>query len=85
MTSKFSAAAGLGLVLFGMGAVPAMAAPGGDRDTRQMAEATQVRPVSDIRPAEAEAEDDGANCSKLRRRLWIEGEGWLVRRVTICR
>jgi hypothetical protein len=85
MTFNFPAAAGLGLVLFGMGAASAMAAPSADRDTRQMAEATQVRPVSDIRPAEAEAEEDSANCSKLRRRLWIEGEGWLVRRVTICR
>lgn len=85
MISKLSAATGLGLFLLGMGAASAMAAPSVDRDTRQMAEATQVRPVSDVRPPEAEADDDSANCSKLRRRLWIEGEGWLVRRVTICR
>lgn len=85
MISNLSAAAGLGLVLFGTCAAPALAAPSADRGARQVAEATQVRPVSDVRPAEAEAEEDGANCSKLRRRLWIEGEGWLVRRVTVCR
>lgn len=85
MISKLSAAAGFGLVLFGACAVPALAAPSADRGAKQMAEATQVRPISDARPAEAEAEDDGAICSKLRRRLWIESEGWIVRRVTICR
>jgi hypothetical protein len=25
-----------------------------------------------------------ANCSKSRKRLWVEGEGWIVRRVTTC-
>lgn len=85
MISKLSAAAGLGLVLFGVGAAPVLAAPAADRGARQVAEATQLRPVSDARPAEAEAEEESANCSKLRKRLWIEGEGWLVRRVTICR
>jgi len=83
MTPKLFAAAGFGLVLFGTSA--ALAAPAADRGARQMAEASQVRPVSDIRPVEAESEDDAANCSKLRKRLWIEGEGWIVRRVTICR
>ncbi len=89
MTPKLFAAAGFGLVLFGASA--ALAAPAADRGARQMAEASQVRPasdirpVSDVRPAEAESEDDAANCSKLRKRLWIEGEGWIVRRVTICR
>lgn len=29
--------------------------------------------------------DDEASCSRARRRLWIEGEGWVVRRVTTCR
>jgi hypothetical protein len=83
MNSKLFAAAGFGLAFFGASA--ADAAPAADRGTRQVAEATQVRPVSDVRPAEAEPEEEGANCSKLRKRLWIEGEGWLVRRVTICR
>jgi hypothetical protein len=25
-----------------------------------------------------------ASCQKSRKRLWVEGEGWLVRRVTTC-
>lgn len=83
MISKFFAAAGFGLALFGASA--ALAAPAADRGARQVAEASPIRPVSDVRPADAEPEEDAANCSKLRKRLWIEGEGWIVRRVTICR
>jgi hypothetical protein len=30
------------------------------------------------------AADEGANCTKSRKRLWVEGEGWVVRRVTTC-
>jgi hypothetical protein len=30
------------------------------------------------------ATDEDANCTKSRKRLWVEGEGWLVRRVTTC-
>jgi len=25
-----------------------------------------------------------ANCQKSRKRLWVDGEGWIVRRVTTC-
>ncbi|MEE7447231.1 hypothetical protein MRF4_05080 [Methylobacterium radiotolerans] len=38
----------------------------------------QVHPVSVER-------DDDVTCSRARRRLWIEGEGWVVRRITTCR
>jgi hypothetical protein len=24
------------------------------------------------------------NCQRSRKRLWVEGEGWMVRRVTTC-
>jgi hypothetical protein len=30
------------------------------------------------------AEEENANCTKSRKRLWVEGEGWIVRRVTTC-
>ncbi|GJD97542.1 hypothetical protein OCOJLMKI_4774 [Methylobacterium iners] len=30
-------------------------------------------------------EDDGSNCTRSRKRLWVDGEGWIVRRVTTCR
>lgn len=29
--------------------------------------------------------DAEAVCTKVRRRLWVEGEGWVVRRVGHCR
>ena len=35
--------------------------------------------------AVSESEDESVNCSRSRKRLWIEGEGWIVRRVTTCR
>ncbi|WP_036266056.1 hypothetical protein [Methylobacterium sp. 10] len=32
-----------------------------------------------------EAEDDALACTKSRKRLFVDGEGWIVRRVTTCR
>ena len=26
-----------------------------------------------------------ASCSRVRRKLWVEGEGWIVRRIAVCR
>jgi hypothetical protein len=34
--------------------------------------------------AKATPEDDGA-CLTARKKLWVEGEGWIVRRITTCR
>jgi hypothetical protein len=28
---------------------------------------------------------DDVECPRIRRKLWVEGEGWIVRRVTLCR
>jgi hypothetical protein len=28
--------------------------------------------------------NEGLNCDRSRKRLWVEGEGWIVRRVTTC-
>jgi hypothetical protein len=45
-----------------------------------------ARPEPD-RPADpvlvSTAGDDG--CSRVRRKLWVEGDGWIVRRVSLCR
>jgi hypothetical protein len=30
------------------------------------------------------AGDEGPGCNRARRRLWVEGEGWVVRRVATC-
>lgn len=32
----------------------------------------------------AEDGEGTVNCVRPRKRLWVEGEGWIVRRVTIC-
>jgi hypothetical protein len=55
------------------------------------ARATKV--ASKLTPAPADAEDpqttssvavDDDRCQRTRKRLWVEGEGWVVRRVTTC-
>jgi hypothetical protein len=39
-----------------------------------------------VQASEAEAAPaDDAACTKVRKRLWVDGEGWIVRRVSICR
>ncbi|MGU3360412.1 hypothetical protein ACLBWX_08775 [Methylobacterium sp. M6A4_1b] len=43
--------------------------------------APAVTPVAAV----TESDDDAVNCSRSRKRLWVEGEGWIVRRVTTCR
>ncbi len=66
----------------------------------QAASAVAVRtksaaaPVVTTQAAVKEPETTGAvekasstlepNCAQSRRRLWVEGEGWIVRRVTTC-
>jgi len=41
---------------------------------------TQAQPALAVEPA-----DDMTNCNRARRRLWVDGEGWIVRRITTCR
>ena len=58
---------------------PAEAAPGATETKVAEASPQQVHPVTAVE------RDDDASCSRARRRLWIEGEGWVVRRITTCR
>ena len=58
----------------------ALAAPVSDRSPARIAQAAPT-----TRAAASPGEEDAAACSRLRRRLWVEGEGWVVRRVTTCR
>ncbi|MCJ2135764.1 hypothetical protein MKK69_17170 [Methylobacterium sp. J-026] len=49
-------------------------------------DATKVADASpQVHSATSADRDDEASCSRSRRRLWIEGEGWVVRRITTCR
>lgn len=79
MLRSGAAATFFGLSAVALIALPAQAAPPSDRGVAKVAEAATVRPA-----AVTESEED-ANCSRIRRRLWVEGEGWIVRRVTTCR
>ncbi|MGV7031435.1 hypothetical protein [Methylobacterium symbioticum] len=76
---KILAATALAAPLLAVGLGAASAAPASDRAVAKVAEAT-----STVRPVAAEPEEE-ANCSRSRKRLWIEGEGWVVRRITTCR
>ncbi|WP_430911162.1 hypothetical protein [Methylobacterium sp. sgz302541] len=69
------------LLLIGL-AAPASAASAPEERPVKMAEAARVDPA--LAPAQ-EADGEGYACNKARRRLWVEGEGWVVRRVTTCR
>ncbi|HEY8566621.1 MAG TPA: hypothetical protein VIL65_14055 [Beijerinckiaceae bacterium] len=45
--------------------------------------------ISDAGPETTSAlpkvSEDEPACERSRKRLWVEGEGWVVRRVTTCR
>ena len=76
ITTSGSILAGVMLVgTFGAQAAPAAI----DRSPSKVADAVQVSPVAAV-----DSEDE-ANCSTARKRLWVESEGWVVRKVTICR
>ena len=53
----------------------------------------KTTPVASAAAAVKEPETTGStekapqlepNCAQSRKRLWVEGEGWIVRRVTTC-
>ena len=65
---------------------PAEAAP---QERTRAVDASKTTKVAEVDPAttgsltKADADDEQA-CSRPRRRLWVEGEGWVVRRVSAC-
>lgn len=65
-----------------LGVTPAGAAPLAGPTVTKVAEVTPVQVQQGIATDTA---DDQTNCSRARRRLWVDGEGWIVRRVTTCR
>ncbi len=76
MKRSFSAA-----FLFATFAAAAQAAPAStDRTMAGAAPSERVQAAS----VEVSDESDGLNCGKSRKRLWVEGEGWVVRKVTTC-
>jgi hypothetical protein len=75
MIRTYAAGAAGAVLLFA--AVAAQAADG-PAETKVAEASPQVHPAAVER-------DDDVTCSRARRRLWIEGEGWVVRRITTCR
>lgn len=69
-------------VLFLVGSA-AQAAPAASQGSSEVSKLTP-RAISAV-AAMTEGDDDLTNCSRTRRRLWVDGEGWIVRRVTTCR
>lgn len=60
----------------------------GTSDASAQTVTTKVAAISEPQDHPAlsvESTDDMTNCSRARRRLWVDGEGWIVRRITTCR
>ena len=84
---------GSAIVVAGGGPADAAPAPGAKASPAASAKASPAVaiPKTPVLPDEpkvayskAEAEDVG-NCFSSRRKLFVEGEGWIVRKVTTCR
>ncbi|ACA19506.1 conserved hypothetical protein [Methylobacterium sp. 4-46] len=67
-----------------LGAGPGLAAPAVDKAPKAQGRSAAVRDVTVTATAPEEGADD-ATCTTSRKRLFVEGEGWIVRRVTTCR
>lgn len=65
------------------GTAPAAAATRPSPSTR-LAAAELAKTVESAADAKG-ASDEEPGCLRARKRLWVEGEGWIVRRVTTCR
>jgi hypothetical protein len=79
-----SAALLIGSAIAVLGAGPADAAPA--RAKRAAVAAKAPAPVAEPKAAYTKAgPDEDAGCFSARRKLFVDGEGWIVRRVTTCR
>lgn len=71
----------LGAACVGLGLASAQGRPArSDIEDRPPAQdVSPVRPVSVVVP------EGQPVCTHTRRRLWLEGEGWVVRKIATCR
>jgi hypothetical protein len=77
---------GAGLAL---ASLPAQAAPGISTDKQSDKPAKEKMTAVAAKDPETTSsiqsgENEDANCARSRQRLFVEGEGWIVRRVTTC-
>jgi hypothetical protein len=74
----------------GSGLGPAEAASSSTRATKPAAALATTAGAARTAAQEPQATSsvetaaDADNCLRSRKRLWVEGEGWVVRRVTTC-
>ncbi|GJE39816.1 hypothetical protein QO016_001245 [Methylobacterium persicinum] len=58
-------------------------------EARPLRSSAEERPVvqdaSPVRPVAAVISEGQPVCTHTRRRLWLEGEGWVVRKIATCR
>ncbi|RVU18669.1 hypothetical protein [Methylobacterium oryzihabitans] len=74
-------------------ALPAGAAPAVDKapvaaSAKSVASKSTAKVAAGDPATTATTHDDGqddGNCTTSRKRLWVDSEGWIVRRVTTCR
>jgi hypothetical protein len=76
-----AAAAATALASLALASIPQASAA--TRAEPAAAIAVKAPAVPGTRTAVAEAED-ATTCARPRRKLWIEGQGWVVRRVHAC-
>ncbi len=91
LTKAGAKAACISLLLagFGLAAItPAEAAGSGAVRVKEAsaAKTTAKDPetTGSVATPEKVSAEPGPNCAQSRKRLWVEGEGWIVRRVTTC-
>lgn len=58
-------------------------------EARSLRSPAEEKPVmqgeASVRPVAAMVSDGQPVCTHARRRLWLEGEGWVVRKIATCR
>jgi hypothetical protein len=77
----------LGVVLAATPLTAALAAPSEARQAAgrtQTAAAAAAATVDVTGSVAAKPAGEEPNCQKARRKMFVEGEGWIVRRVTTC-
>lgn len=75
----------LALILLALLPVPANAAPARPAGQQVAAkEPSVVESTIATNETMANGTDEQAGCVRSRKRLWVGGEGWVVRRVTTC-
>jgi hypothetical protein len=91
LSSRIAGTGAAALLIFAAGLVPANAAAKAKAPKSE--KSAPAAYASSKSPTVAEptttasvtpAEDKPANCRTARRKLWVQDEGWIVRRVTTC-